>query len=129
MGLPVSVRDCICLPMSACICMCLHVSACVLNVYVCVCQCLHVCVCVCVCVCMCLHVSACVCMTTLGAKFISNDTSFRLADGLPNDGYLSADGLHLNYRGPNRLATNLGLTAAGQEEQSAKTRTNRNQCD
>ena len=28
--------------------------------------------------------------TTLGAKFISNDTSFRLADGLPNDGYLSS---------------------------------------
>ena len=67
--------------------------------------------------------------TTLGAKFISNDTSFRLADGLPNDGYLSADGLHLNYRGTNRLATNLGLTAAGQEVQSAKTRTNRNQGD
>ena len=66
---------------------------------------------------------------TLGAKFISNDTSFRLADGLPNDGYLSADGLHLNYRGTNRLATNLGLTAAGQEVQSAKTRTNRNQGD
>ena len=43
--------------------------------------------------------------TTLGAKLISNDTSFRLADGLPNDGYLSADGLHLNYRGTNRLAT------------------------
>ena len=34
--------------------------------------------------------------TTLGAEFISNNTSFRLADGLPNDGYLSADGLHLN---------------------------------
>ena len=43
--------------------------------------------------------------TTLGAKLISNDTSFRLADGLPNDGYLSADGLHLNYRGTIRLAT------------------------
>ena len=64
--------------------------------------------------------------TTLGAKFISNDTSFRLADGLPNDGYLSADGLHLNYRGTNRLATNLGLTPAGQEVQSTKTRTTRN---
>ena len=66
---------------------------------------------------------------TFGAKFISNDTSFRLADGLPNDGYLSADGLHLNYRGTNRLATNLGLTSAGQEVQSAKTRTTRNQGD
>ena len=66
---------------------------------------------------------------TFGAKFISNDTSFRLADGLPNDGYLSADGLHLNYRGTNRLSTNLGLTSAGQEVQSAKTRTTRNQGD
>ena len=67
--------------------------------------------------------------TTPVTKFITNDTSFRLADGLPNDGYLSADGLHLNYRGTNRLATNLGLTAAGQDVQSAKTRTNRNQGD
>ena len=67
--------------------------------------------------------------TTFGAQFISNDTSFRLADGLPNEGYLSADGLHLNYRGTNRLATNLGLTSAGQEVQSAKTRTTRNQGD
>ena len=67
--------------------------------------------------------------TTLGAKFVSNDTSFRLADGLPNDGYLSADVLHLNYRGTNRLATNLGLTPAGQEVQSTKTRTTRNQGD
>ena len=62
--------------------------------------------------------------TTLGAKFISNDTSLRLADGLPNDGYLSA-----NYRATNRLATNLGLTPAGQEVQSTKTRTTRNHGD
>ena len=67
--------------------------------------------------------------TTLGAKFISNDTSFRLADGLPNDGYLSADGLHLNYRGTNRLAMNIGLKPAGQEVQIAKTRTTWNQGD
>ena len=67
--------------------------------------------------------------TTLGAKFISNDTSFRLAGGLPSDGYLSADGLHLNYRGTHRLATNLGLTPAGQEVQSTKTRTTRNHGD
>ena len=67
--------------------------------------------------------------TTFGAKFISNATSFRLADGLPNDGYLSVDGLHLNYRGTNRLATNIGLTSAGQEVQSSNTRTTRNQGD
>ena len=65
--------------------------------------------------------------TTLGAKFISNDTSFRLADDLTNDGYLSADGLDLNYWCTNRFATNLGLTSAGQEVQRAKTRTTRNQ--
>ena len=68
--------------------------------------------------------------TTLArAKFISNDTSFRLADGLPNDGYLSADGLHPNCRGTNRLATNLGLAPAGQEVQSTNTRTTRNHGD
>ena len=67
--------------------------------------------------------------TTLGVNFISNDTSFRLGDGLSNDGYLSADGLHPNYRGTNRLATNLGVTPAGQEVQSTKTRTTRNHGD
>ena len=45
-------------------------------------------------------------------KFTSHDTSFRLADGQPNDGYLLADGLHLNQRGSNMLARNLGLASA-----------------
>ena len=74
-------------------------------------------------------VTTCTLTELSNAKSISNETSFRLADGLPNDGYLSANGLHLNYRGTNRLATNLGLAAAGQEVQRAKTRTNRNQGD
>ena len=48
----------------------------------------------------------------VGVKLTSHDTSFRLADGQPNDGYLLADGLHLNQRGSNRLARNLGLASA-----------------
>ena len=44
-------------------------------------------------------------------------------------GYHSADGLHPNYRGTSRLATNLGLTPAGQEVQSTKTRTTQNHGD
>ena len=45
----------------------------------------------------------------VGVTFISNDKSFRLADGQPNDGYLCKDGLHLNYRGTSRLIDNLRL--------------------
>ena len=45
----------------------------------------------------------------VGVKVISNDKSFRLADGQPNDGYLYKDGLHLNYRGTSRLIDNLRL--------------------
>ena len=48
--------------------------------------------------------------TKVGARYISHDLSFRLADGQPNDGYLLADGLHLSNRGCNRLVLNLGLT-------------------
>ena len=46
----------------------------------------------------------------VGVTFISNDKSFRLADGQPHDGYLCKDGLHLNYRGISRLIDNLRLT-------------------
>ena len=48
--------------------------------------------------------------TKMGARHISHDSYFRLADGQPNDGYILADGLHLNTRGSNRLVLNLGLT-------------------
>ena len=49
------------------------------------------------------------CQPKSGVTFISNDKSFRLADGQPNDGYLCKDGLHLNYRGTSRLIDNLRL--------------------
>ena len=42
--------------------------------------------------------------TKVGVTFISNDRSFRLADGQPNDGHLCKDGLHLNSR-PMNIAT------------------------
>ena len=44
-----------------------------------------------------------------GVNFVSNDKSFRLADGQPNDGYLHNDGIHLNRRGTLRIIGNLGL--------------------
>ena len=47
--------------------------------------------------------------TKAGANFVSNDKSFRLADGQPNDGYLHNDGVHLNNRGTARMIRNLGL--------------------
>ena len=44
-----------------------------------------------------------------GAKYVNNDTSFKLADGSPNDGYVQNDGRGLTRSGTNRLAKNLGL--------------------
>ena len=41
--------------------------------------------------------------------YINNDTSFKLADGSINDGYLLRDGLHLSKQGTNRLVRNLSL--------------------
>ena len=48
--------------------------------------------------------------------FISNNKSFRLADGQPNDGYLCKDGLHLNYRETSRLIDNLRLAKLPAED-------------
>ena len=47
--------------------------------------------------------------TKAGANFVSNDKSFRLIDGQPNDGYLHNDGVHLINRGTARMIRNLGL--------------------
>ena len=44
-----------------------------------------------------------------GATYIDNDATFKLADGSPNDGYLLDDGIHLTFKGSNRLAKNLAL--------------------
>ena len=55
-----------------------------------------------------------------GAVFISNDETFRRADGRPNDGYLLRDGLHWNNQGTNRLAINLQLTSEGVDVNKAK---------
>ena len=52
----------------------------------------------------------------VGVTFISNDKSFRLADGQPNYGYLCKDGLHLNYRGTSRLIDNLRLAKLPAED-------------
>ena len=41
--------------------------------------------------------------------YINNDSSFRLQDNTINDGYLHADGLHLSFRGTEKLAGNLKL--------------------
>ena len=53
------------------------------------------------------------CLSTVardeGVTFINNDTTFKLSDGTPNDGYLLSDGLHLNNRGTNRLVKNMKL--------------------
>ena len=43
----------------------------------------------------------------VGVTYISNDRSFRLADGQPNSGYLCKDGLHINSRGTYRFIDNL----------------------
>ena len=51
------------------------------------------------------------CLSTIasdnGVSFINNDMTFKLNDGSPNDGYLQSDGIHLSFRGTNRLAKNL----------------------
>ena len=47
--------------------------------------------------------------TKAGANFVSNDKSFRLTNGQPNDGYLHNDGVHLINRGTARMIRNLGL--------------------
>ena len=39
----------------------------------------------------------------------NNDTIFKLADGSPNDGYVSKDGLNLTHCGTNRLVKTLQL--------------------
>lgn len=46
-----------------------------------------------------------------GITFINNDPSFKLSDGMVNDGYLAPDGLHLSRPGSRRLATNMKLQA------------------
>ena len=53
--------------------------------------------------------------TKMGTRYISHDSSFHLADGQPNDGYILADGLHLNTRGSNWLVLNLGLTTTNSD--------------
>ena len=55
--------------------------------------------------------NACLCTVAqdTGATFINNDTTFRLSEGIPNDGYLMSDGLHLNHKGTNRLVKNAKL--------------------
>ena len=52
--------------------------------------------------------NACLCTVAQdsGATFINNDSTFRLSDGTPNDGYLTSDGLHLNEKGISRLIKN-----------------------
>ena len=47
-----------------------------------------------------------------GVTFLNNDPSFTLADGSVNDGYLRRDGLHLNFQGAKRLASNLKLNVS-----------------
>ena len=47
--------------------------------------------------------------TKAGANFLSNDKSFRLADGQPNDGCLHNYGVHLNKPGTARMIRNIGL--------------------
>ena len=51
-----------------------------------------------------------------GANFVSNDKSFRLADGQPNDGYLHNDGIHLYRRGTMRIIGNLSLVMPSTSE-------------
>ena len=45
--------------------------------------------------------------------FINNDSIFRLQDNTINDGYLLRDGLHLTFKGSEKLAANLKLEPAG----------------
>jgi lysophospholipase L1-like esterase len=44
------------------------------------------------------------------AKIINNDSTFKLADGSPNDAYLLSDQLHLSCNGTKRLVKNMGLS-------------------
>ena len=44
-----------------------------------------------------------------GLTFINNDSTFKLGDGTPNDGYLLNDGIHLSDKGTNRLVRNMQL--------------------
>ena len=48
--------------------------------------------------------------TKVGATFVSNDNSFRMADGQPNGGYLRKDALYLNLQRTTRITRNLDLT-------------------
>ena len=59
-----------------------------------------------------LNTALCDMSRRVGAHFINNDLSFRLANGDVNDGYLlPSDGLHLTKQGTNKLAKNIGLVA------------------
>jgi hypothetical protein len=53
------------------------------------------------------------CLASLASKsettFLNNDSTFKLADGNINDGYLLKDGLHLSRQGSRRLAANMNL--------------------
>ena len=42
-------------------------------------------------------------------NFVNNNSSFHLADGSVNDGYILADGVHLTRTATDKLAKNLGL--------------------
>ena len=44
-----------------------------------------------------------------GVTYVDNTSSFHLADGTINDGYLLVDGVHLTRTASDRLAKNLGL--------------------
>ena len=56
---------------------------------------------------------------TTKASFISHDKNFRLADNTTNDLLLASDGVHLNFKGVDRLISNIGLKSV--KPKNAKT--------
>ena len=46
-----------------------------------------------------------------GVTYVDHDPFFKISDGIPNDGYFLADGVHLNRKGTNRLCSNLKIVA------------------
>ena len=54
--------------------------------------------------------------------YVDNSPSFKLGDGTINDGYFTADGVHITRAGVNKLAKNLNLRTRNPAEEACRDR-------
>ena len=50
------------------------------------------------------------CRVSTRVQYVNNDTKFTLGDGSPNDALILSDGVHLTYKGTQKLLVNLGFS-------------------